>query len=216
MKTVDAPWTLHGRAVILLYRLDAQFVERNGFLPPELRGKFSGNVGAVMIVDYADSPAGPYDELLFIPGQFKIGGHKGHSITRIFVSTELSKQSGRKNWGVPKETAKFDLSYGPRGEVYSSVSDGETTFFEATVRSRGPRFPLTTALYPVALCQPHDGRLLKTAFSGSGKARFAKLERLQINGAIFPDLAQRKPLLAVVMETFQLTFPRAEVHRLSV
>jgi hypothetical protein len=43
---------------------------------------------------------GPYDEIMFIPGEFNNPVSTKHMrITTIYVSTEASIRNGRRNWG---------------------------------------------------------------------------------------------------------------------
>jgi hypothetical protein len=92
-----APWHLTGKGYILLYKLQRSFIENHGMVPPFLQGKFSGGFGCIMLVDYATSDAGPYEELLFIPGKFHHEGKKLNTISKIYVSTIDSVVNGRRN-----------------------------------------------------------------------------------------------------------------------
>lgn len=66
----------------------------------------------VMVVRYKDCPAGPYDELLYVPGLFsrkETADQYFLSNTRIYVSTDVSVANGRKEWGIPKHRADFSF-----------------------------------------------------------------------------------------------------------
>ncbi|GAA5824066.1 hypothetical protein JCM11251_001507 [Rhodosporidiobolus azoricus] len=133
-----APWTLTGKAwIIPIY---TPFNEKpiplpTGSYAPLEKGskadqglRFHGGVGTVMIVRYESSDAGPYDELLLVPGLFsrnKTGADKPDyhlSISRIYVSTDVSVYNGRKNWGIPKHRAIFTWSTSPSGSTVLSLS----------------------------------------------------------------------------------------------
>ncbi|GAA5992764.1 hypothetical protein JCM5350_003379 [Sporobolomyces pararoseus] len=76
-------------------------------------GRFHGGVGMVMIVRYLEGPAGPYDELLWIPGLFSKEDKPREyflTTTRIYVSTDASVANGRKEWGIPKHRAIFSFT----------------------------------------------------------------------------------------------------------
>lgn len=107
---VPPPWRLTGNGIILLYRFPRDFAEP--WLQPELRSTFLGGIGAVMCVDYLSSDCGPYRELLFIPGAFRVGGRIRYSISKIYVSTATSVVSGIANWGIPKQQAEFMVGQG--------------------------------------------------------------------------------------------------------
>ena len=76
VKTYPAPWNLRGKGYIFLYKFKKDFVAQSGNVPAFLDGAFAGGFGSVMLVDYGESNAGPYGELLFIPGKFRFGGKK--------------------------------------------------------------------------------------------------------------------------------------------
>merc|ERR1711862_127612 len=77
-----APWTLKCEAYGLPFKL------KPGQLPPGLyhpldtppegpgNDDFQGGVGMIQIVRYHDTPVGPYDELLIIPGSYAVPGGK--------------------------------------------------------------------------------------------------------------------------------------------
>ena len=109
VKAYPAPWNLRGKGYIFLYKFKKDFVGQNGNVPSFLDGAFAGGFGSVMLVDYEESDAGPYGELLFIPGKFRFGGQKLDTISKIYVSTMESVVNGRANWGIPKEKADFSF-----------------------------------------------------------------------------------------------------------
>jgi hypothetical protein len=106
---------LEGDGWILLLRLP-EAAARPRHMPPELQAAAARRAVDVMFVDYADSPAGPYRELLYMPGRLTLpGGRKAWSVTRIYVSTWDSVVNGRRNWGIPKDLAEFRaLGHGRR------------------------------------------------------------------------------------------------------
>lgn len=205
---VPPPWRLTGSGTILLYRFTRRWVLEHGRLPNRLRGSFVGGVGAVMLVDYTASGVGPYREALFIPGQFRVGGGIRSVITRIVVSSEASVESGRANWGIPKELADFTVA----GERFRAGYGGEA-FLDAEVAPFGPHLPFDSAWSPLALelAQIAEGRLFLTRPAGRGALRLARLRRIAVDPAHFPDVAPFRPLLAVRATGFALSFPLAQV-----
>ena len=105
IQTVPPPWTLKAETYWLLLWLSNPLPA--GIYAPleaasinEQHGRFKGGVGMIQIVRYSDTPVGPYDELLIIPGNFEVptGGEKGKSrlrITRIYVSQRDTTYNGR-------------------------------------------------------------------------------------------------------------------------
>ena len=118
-----------------------------------------------MLVDYISSPIGPYQELLFIPGQF--GKKKFQSITRILVSSEASTDEGRKNWGLPKETASFRWEK-EKGKDHIQVEMEEKKILDTEINHGGISFSISTALFPLRLKQTLDEKTKVTTPKGSG------------------------------------------------
>ena len=202
-----APWTLNGNGYMFLCRFSRDFIESSGFLPPSLQGCFAGGFGCVMIVDYRTSTAGPYRELLFIPGKFRHPTGRLYSITKIYVSSKISVDNGRENWGIPKELADFSISRkDPSGEVIR-VSSSSGEILSAEIGSGSLSFPVTTRLAPVMLVQELGGRIYHTRFQGHGKGRFARLNNISVNSSLFPDISRIKPLVGIRVENFTLEFP---------
>ena len=211
MKIVPPPWNLTGRGFVLVYRFPKDWALRHGFIPLERASSFLGGVGAVMLVDYTASDCGPYRELLFVPGKFRSrDGREHYSITKIFVSTQVSVDSGIANWGIPKELADFSWQRGHLEQVRVTQGDMPIAEFE-WVSSQAFSLPVTTAILPAALrtLEQHtpDGQTLLTAPSGAGRVQPARLEDVTINPALFPDLSEFTPILTVKAEPFTLGFP---------
>jgi Acetoacetate decarboxylase (ADC) len=202
-----APWTLTGNGIILLYRFSRKWIEENGFLADYQQDSFKGIVGSVMLVDYHTSPVGPYRELLFIPGYFKMGGKNTFSISKIYVSSQESVWNGIENWGIPKELADFTIEQPDERSRVFTASLNDQSFFEATVKRGRFSFPFSSALFPFNITQRLGQDLLLTKPSAKGKAYFADIQNVKINSNLFPDLSALRPLAALVVEDFEMTFP---------
>lgn len=206
-----APWTLSGKGYILLYKFSKSFVEAKTNLPDFIKGRYAGGFGAIMLVDYKSSDAGPYGELLLIPGKFHHKGKKFNTISKIYVSSIVSVENGRRNWGIPKELAKFSFrSTGPRTEKVS-ISTGDTPIAEFTLTAGNLSFPVNTKLLPFPLVQQQEGKYYYTTFQGKGSGKFVKLKDVSINPELFPDISGFKPLIAIKVEPFEITFPVATI-----
>ena len=198
------PWTLHGEGIMLLYRFKKSWIESNSNLPAQLQGQFKGGFGYVMLVDYSSSPVGPYQELLFIPGQF--GEKKFQSITRILVSSEASTDQGRKNWGIPKETASF-LWEKEKGKDSIQVELDGKKLLDTEITHGGISFPISTALLPLRLRQSLDEKIFVTLPKGSGWGKLARVRRMKVDPQLFPDLVGIHPLIALKVNPFTIHFP---------
>jgi len=210
-KNYPAPWTLSGKGYILLYKFTKNFVEEKTDLPEFLKGHFIGGFGALMLVDYSTSNAGPYSELLLIPGKFKYEGKKLNTSSKIYVSTIASVENGRKNWGIPKELAKFSFQNTDSHTEKVSIFSGENTIAELTLKSGNLPFPVNTKLLPFPLVQYYEEQYYYTTFEGSGTGKFAKLKDVRINPQFFPDISNFKPIIAIKVEPFKITFPVATI-----
>lgn len=208
-KHYPAPWTLSGKGYIFLYRFPRNFVEKKCHIPEFLEGQFAGGFGALMLVDYHSSNAGPYGELLLIPGKFRHRGKKFNTITKIYVSTTASVVNGRRNWGIPKEPAEFSFQSTNQHTEKVCISSAKNTIAEFTLESGKVSFPVNTKLLPFPLVQYHEGKYYYTSFQGSGTGKLAKLKNVRINPQFFPDVSIFKPIVAIKVEPFQITFPEA-------
>lgn len=198
------PWTLKGEGIILIYRFDKTWVEGAGLLPPSLQGKARGGLGYVMLVDYQESPVGPYRELLLIPGKF---GKKGkQTITHIFVDSPQSLSSGRKNWNIPKELASFHWKK-EKNRDHVQVITEKGVVFSAEISHGGLSFPISTSLLPLRLVQTREGKTLATQPQGRGWGKLAKMRNLSLDPQLFPDLKSCSPWLALRVQPFTLQFP---------
>jgi hypothetical protein len=209
---VSPPWRLAGRGFVLAYTFPPEFVEAQG-LPAGLLGRFRGGPGAVMVVDYASSPVGPYRELLFLPGRFAVAGGLYPAITRIFVSSQASADNGRAHWALPKERATFESEATGRRRERVRVLAGGRVFFEAELAwSRWPlpvlvpRWPL-----PFTLAQPGPDGLRLTTLRGAALARRARLLSVRVTGPEFPDVCGFAPRFGVRTAPFRLVFPEARL-----
>lgn len=211
---VPAPWHLEGRGYILLMRFDRAFAERCAARHPGLAGNANGGTGTVMVVDYETSGVGPYRELLLVPGTFTVAGRKRFAVTDILVSSRASVDSGRANWGLPKELARFNLHTVEDGSEHVTVARDGATFAELAFKRRWPPMPVTTALAPASwhtLLQPWDGRLFRTNISATGVVRPARLTEARIDNQVFPDFGSQRQLACLRVSRFSMTFPVAEI-----
>jgi len=203
-------WTLTGNGIILLYRFPEKFIRKNGFLADYQQDSYKGLVGSVMLVDYHTTPVGPYQEILFIPGLFRLMDQYTFSISKIYVSSHDSVWNGIENWGIPKEHCSFDLQTCDNRTDYFSASLHKKPFFEATIQRGGFSFPLTTTLFPLRITQRLRDDLVLTKPSAKGKAYLGQLKNIRINAELFPDFSDLKPLSVLVVKDFQMVFPTAK------
>lgn len=209
-----APWSIRGRGFATLLRMEGSALDDDAFAAPELKGRRRpGRLAIMMYVDYAETPAGPYRELLFIPGSYDFAGKRFWAISRIFVSTMDSVVNGRRNWGIPKDCADFDVTPDGRRERVT-VSVAGKTVASFSLKRAALTVPVTTALIPESLRrlgQVLGHHLFVLAPSASGKAGLGGIADLWSDPALFPDLAAAKPLLTAEIRRFHMTFPLASI-----
>lgn len=205
------PWTLSGEGAVLLYHFPKEFNQDHGFMQDYQQQGYKGWIGAVMLVEYKTADVGPYFELLYIPGVFSIGGKLTFSVSKIYVSTYNSLWNGRENWGLPKELADFTVIKRSTGErVYEVEVDGQL-ILEALVKPWSPRIPFSNKLLPwTRIVQQLQNRLLLTHPIASGHMRVTSLKHVAANPVFFPPLHQLKPIAALSISDFLMTFPYPE------
>ena len=211
VKAYPAPWNLRGKGYIFLYKLKKDFVAQSGNVPSFLDGAFAGGFGSVMLVDYEESNAGPYGELLFIPGKFRFDGKKLDTISKIYVSTMESVVNGRENWGIPKEKADFSFEKTDGAEKVTVTVDGKLAA-EFNLQSGKLSFPVSTKLLPFPLVQQYEGKHYFTNFFGKGKGYFSKVIDMKIDPALFPDVSVCRPIAVIRVDPFNITFPEAKIE----
>lgn len=194
-----------------MYRFPSRFVQQYGSLQPYQQQSRRLSLGAVMALNYTDTNIGPYQELLFIPGLFHIAGRLSFSISRIFVSTYASMQSGRFNWGIPKELARFEMHQQVDGTHSFTASSGLHTFFEARIKTRRLSVPFTSKLLPFSrIIQQRQEELLLTSPEASGKMQAATVLQAAADSAYFPPLQQLRPAACFFLPRFRMKFPEAK------
>lgn len=98
-----------------------------------------------MMVDYLESPVGPYREILASPvlrmPSRRVGALPAMAVPFIAVDSEASVHGGRAHWSLPKVLARFE---GDVAGTFAAVGDGWRV--ETTAHPVGPRLPIVGAL----------------------------------------------------------------------
>ena len=217
------PWTLRGDGFIFPLWAQRDYNLAHGFIPPDQREAYRGGLGAWMLVRYTESGAGPYDELLYMPGTFRHRGRNYKRITKIYVSQERAQRAGIHNWGIPKELASF--SFQEEGNTLrASVSVEGHPIFHVTLPARFPSLPLLTLGTPPYLLQPviapldapeiglrtQHGEHLKIPVLGRGHGwgRYARCVQVESDEAYFPDVLRAGSFRSgLACSPFQFEFP---------
>lgn len=200
--TSPPPWQLHGDGLVALYPPAPERVS------PQDQAAYRGGPSALMLVRYAHSDVGPYDELLYVAGFFQAGPRVRPRVTRILVSSAASAVWGRRNWGLPKELAQFEWE-----ESMVRVWQGGAFLAQLAWQATGPALLLSSRLLPSrfgTLAQPTETGFLLTRPQAHGWAQPARLTCATVESELFPDLNAARPLASVWIERFQMVFPVPE------
>jgi hypothetical protein len=193
--TAGPPWALRGDATLVPFRR-----------------------GILAFIRYSESNVGPYDELLWLqPFQRQPGG-RGHQIPLIFVSSEASAQSGRVNWGLPKELAVFRVSSLADGSERVEVSrSGQLVASFARSCPRGALAFDSRWLprWARRLVQLSGGRRFETLPQARGRYHLIRISQLEINRALLPDAHASRSRWGICVSHLELCFPAARIFEIS-
>ena len=110
IELAPAPWTLKGTVYSITFIPPSVKLPTKAFPPLErqyasaVEGQYVGILGQIQILRYTDSPVGPYDELIIVPGFFKYNytdatqrteERKNVRVSRIYVSQKYTCWNGR-------------------------------------------------------------------------------------------------------------------------
>jgi hypothetical protein len=210
-----APWSLRGEAYAFFTKLPLPRGRAELFAPSELAQARFGQLGLAMFVEYTSSPVGPYRELLFIPGTFRFGKRRLPSITKIYVSTRASVENGRRNWGIPKELADFDVDEGRDGVKRVTMRVDGMTAVELWFRHGTLPLPCTSRLVPSSLRtlgQVLGGQTFEVAPSFTGLMQRAQVLHAWSEPSMFCELAAERVVGALRLSKGELQFPPAKLR----
>lgn len=111
---VPGPWTLKGTVYTFFYYCTSSELKNVPtsllYSPLEAESSFAtgkavGGLCSIQVIRYTESPVGPYDEMLLVPGSFGYEKKDGKTIvrkknlrvTRIYVSQKHTCFNGRKS-----------------------------------------------------------------------------------------------------------------------
>lgn len=206
------PWRLRGSGYLFLFTFRPWFLRTGGFLPRQLGDGFEGQLGAVVLADYRQSPVGPYRELLFLAGRNRRWRHHRFSISRAYVSTAASTAAGQEHWAIPKQRADFEvIEERDGGERIIVLRDGLAEVDLTVAPAPGMAWPAASLLTPPSwrtIVQFRDGTACETRLSGRGLLRPAKLLDFRTMPAAFPDLNEGELVAGFRVTGLRLGLPR--------
>jgi hypothetical protein len=197
------PWTLRGSAVVLW-----TIARRGAKLAAD-----EGRLGAVAFVDYAESDAGPYRELLRARRFVRAGGRIGPNVDPIWVTSEASAVSGRANWGLSKLVAHIDRAPGEGGQPETWIArDDHGPLGTLRHHPTGRRFPAAKPKGIGRMQTLAAGQLFHTPITVRGTVRRTVVETLSLDADRVIDLSKHRVLLAVAITDGLMTFHAADVR----
>lgn len=218
VSSAPAPWALKGQGYIFAVLMPEAVLERESFIPESLAGSRRGRLAYAMFVDYAESDAGPYHELLYIPGSFQFSDARRLSISKIYVSSWSSVVNGRRNWGIPKERCDFFVNYGADNvDRLRLIAEDGTVFASLELEHRFLRLPLPGHWAPGrlrTLSQHFEGTEFTFTPEARGHIKWAKVRHWEFDSRYFPDLARGQVIAALKVTDFNMVFPVARQQKL--
>lgn len=205
-----------GEGYIMLFHFQPEFVEKNGFLFEHLKGNFIGGFGLIFVVNHKQSPVGEFQEIIFIPGQFKLQDKEFYSMTKVFTSTPESAEYRKSNWGIPAEAVHFNWEFFDDNSQKINVFKNEKESVSFSFKSYSPGFPISTRFIPnTNFAQVLEDKIFHTNIIGSGKAKFASLKEFSVHPSFFVDIQGIKHWATVRVDDFNLKFSESVIEKLA-
>ncbi|MFE6822066.1 acetoacetate decarboxylase family protein [Streptomyces sp. NPDC057690] len=196
----DEPWHLAGQMYLSLWLMPRTD------LPPVTPGTRHltvggrGLVGAAWVV-YENDSVLHYNELLRAV-LVRDGARPRVCITDIWVDSETSLAGGRALWGIPKETAIFEVQRSDGISCAAKTGRGTLAAGRYTERGGLPgRWPLA-----FRLAQTLDGRIKTSRVRSRAALRLARAEWTAPADSRLGALTHRAPLVSLTLRDFTLRF----------
>jgi len=142
VSTPAPPWTCRLRAVVV-----------PALLRPRGRGASGLAAGAFAVVDYADTPVGPYREALTAVALSLRSGW----VPWMVVDSAASRAGGREHWGLPKELATIDAARSAAGDLVAARVLVDGTDVRVRARAAGHEHGGLPVRLGAQLRQPRRG-----------------------------------------------------------
>ncbi|MBQ4035474.1 MAG: hypothetical protein II623_08435 [Paludibacteraceae bacterium] len=200
--------TCKGKAYISVYNFSNDFVASEAFQTDFLKGKYDGGFGAVIYIDFKESPVGPYQEVLFIPGKYEVGGESRYVATKCYVSTPEAINNNSDGYFGHKELGTFHWTTVGENTMHLSIHKGRTRLLTVEIGSwSGFSLPASSNIitFPFMQILSGDERLL-WKYSAKSSMNLARLVSVQVRPAFFPDIAKYNPIVTLCFDNFELNF----------
>jgi len=143
---------------------------------------------------------------------------RAHRVSAIFVSSEASAQSGRANWGLPKELAEFRVSELAAGSEAIQVTRAGRHIASFVRSQPHARLRFDFGKLPAharRLVQISDVRTFHTVPQARARLRPTIVSQLKVNRELLPDARSSRWRIGMHLSPFELVFPVARILELS-
>ena len=200
----DEPWRLAGEAFVSVWSVPRRALPR---VPDVVSPLMIGGRAVVVTawIDYTPPGQLSYHELLATVAtrpERRFRSALAASITEIWVANEASRAGGRELWGIPKESAVFELDRS--GGFTASASAHGEWIATASFTPRGPVGPATRAAFTII--QSVSGRPWPSPVRARMRARFASATWTVNPHGPLGYLAGRRPLASAHLCDARLLF----------
>ncbi len=200
MSDYPAPWYTKGSAFIVpIFKADVLYAKDF---------EFAGGLGALYIVNYAETPVGPYQEIVYVPGNVWYQNKKYKSVHKIYVTSRATQEAGIKNWALPKEMAQIQwLENKTKTTIEMQVNEKKVAHIEAKIHLPSLTLPFNTRFVPFLLTdllqKTQAGQVLLNPAEISGRIRLATLSFSEVDPEWLPLLGKNK--IGFYLDPFCLT-----------
>lgn len=197
------PWHLAGQACLSVWAVPPDALHRvpHGLHPLTVGGRA---LVCTAWIDYQPEGQLAYHELLSAV-VLRRGPRPTATITEIWVDSEISLAGGRELWGIPKDLAALDYSY---GRVFTaSAATQDDWIATAAFVPRGRAVPAPQAGFHIA--QAIRGAELVSPVRSCGHARPATASWNVNPEGPLGYLASRSPVASANLKDFRLRFGHA-------
>lgn len=200
------PWQLGGSMLATVWRHDADEVRARvaPYLPAGVTPLVVGGQALVMtaFVRYEPGSVLAYDELLVA-----VIGRRGVrpvvTIPQIWVDSPASVAGGRALWGIPKQLASFEQSWGP---VISGAATGDDGLPLASARAtQGVRLPGWRRI-PLPNGHRLDGRTTFAEVQALGRLHLARATWRIPDGSPLAWLNRGRPSISLALRDMAIRF----------
>jgi hypothetical protein len=171
-RVAPAPWRARARGMFWWQRLRGPARDAAaGALPPAL-GDVTVRAAAGALISYADTPVGPYHEIIGLIVARR-GARLIVHVPFIAVDSRASIVGGRANWALPKTLVDFT---GEPDSGTTMTASAARWRVAAAAHGRGIALPFAAPAFASVVQLGPDGDLWTSFSSAHGRSRLARID----------------------------------------